>query len=66
MLCFHQGATNWETSSKVSCSNMLIRQFGREPVGCVPPLGYDRMQQEHANVAHHAKEAGVTVRPLAV
>ena len=31
----------------------------REPVGSVPPLGYDRMQQEHANVAHHAKE-GVT------
>ena len=26
MKCFHQGATNWEISSKVPCSNMLIRQ----------------------------------------
>ena len=32
MQCFHQGARNRETSSKVLCSNMLIRQkLGRSP-----------------------------------
>ena len=35
MQCFHQGATNRETSSKVLCSNMLTRQMlGRSLLEC--------------------------------
>ena len=60
MQCFEQGATNGETSSKVLCSNMLIRQNWEDPflkvieITCSSQARAELKKQEHQVGSHNS------------